>query len=120
MKEILVISGKGGAGKTSLTSSFIHFADTCIACDYDVDASNLPLLLQPQEINSFAFSAGSTAFIDEECCISCGLCAVLCRFDAIDSQYRVLHLSCEDCGFLCRGLSGASDNDASAFIWSLV
>jgi len=99
MKEILVISGKGGTGKTSLTSSFIHFADNCIACDYDVDASNLHILLQPQKLSGYDFSAGETAWIDEEPCISCGLCAALCRFDAIDSQYQVMSLPCEGCGF---------------------
>jgi MinD superfamily P-loop ATPase len=99
MKEILVISGKGGTGKTSLSSSFIHFADNCIACDYDVDASNLPLLLKPQKLSGYDFSAGETACIDEERCISCGLCADLCRFDAINSQYQVMSLPCEGCGF---------------------
>lgn len=99
MKEILVISGKGGTGKTSLTSSFIYFAEHCIACDYDVDASNLPLLLQPQKLSSYDFSAGETAFIDQEACISCGLCADLCRFDAIDLPYQVRALPCEGCGF---------------------
>jgi len=99
MKEILVISGKGGTGKTSLTSSFIHFTDNCIACDYDVDASNLPILLQPQKLNGYDFSAGETACIDEQSCISCGLCADICRFDAINSKYQVLTLPCEGCGF---------------------
>ncbi|MDD2619888.1 MAG: ATP-binding protein [Syntrophomonadaceae bacterium] len=99
MKEILLISGKGGTGKTSLTSSFIYFADNCIACDYDVDASNLPILLQPQKLKGFDFSAGETAWIDEDSCISCGVCAALCRFEAIDSNYQVLPLPCEGCGF---------------------
>ncbi len=102
MKEILVISGKGGTGKTSLTSSFIQFADHCIACDYDVDASNLPLLLQPQKLSGHDFSAGETAFIDQAACINCGLCADLCRFDAIDPQYQVLPLPCEGCGFCAQ------------------
>ncbi|MDD3268537.1 MAG: ATP-binding protein [Syntrophomonadaceae bacterium] len=102
MKEILLISGKGGTGKTSLTSSFIHFADNCIACDYDVDASNLPILLQPQKLMTVDFSAGETASVDEDSCISCGLCAELCRFEAIDSEYRVIPLACEGCGFCAR------------------
>ena len=99
MKEILFISGKGGTGKTSLTSSFIQLADNCIACDYDVDASNLPILLKPQQVSSHDFSAGYTAHIDQESCISCGLCAELCRFDAISEEFQVLPLSCEGCGF---------------------
>lgn len=99
MKEILFISGKGGTGKTSLTSSFIQMADNCIACDYDVDASNLAILLKPQKVKENGFSAGYTAHIDEESCISCGLCAELCRFDAINPEFQVFPLSCEGCGF---------------------
>lgn len=99
MKEILFISGKGGTGKTSLASSFIKLADDCIACDYDVDASNLPILLKPQKISGYDFSAGYTARIDLESCIACGLCRELCRFDAINEEYRILPLSCEGCGF---------------------
>lgn len=99
MKEILFISGKGGTGKTSITSSFIQMAQDCIACDYDVDASNLPILLKPQIISGYDFSSGCNAHIDEETCISCGLCAELCRFDAISTEYQVVPLSCEGCGF---------------------
>jgi len=103
MKEILFISGKGGTGKTSLTSSFTQLADNCIACDYDVDASNLPILLKPQQVSSHDFSAGYTAHIDEKTCISCGLCAELCRFDAISEEFQVLLLSCEGCSF-CKNI----------------
>jgi MinD superfamily P-loop ATPase len=99
MKEILVISGKGGTGKTSISSSFIQLADSCIACDYDVDASNLPILLKPYDLLSFEFSAGDTAVIDPEICNRCGLCANICRFNAIDSEYKVIPLFCEGCGF---------------------
>lgn len=99
MKEILFISGKGGTGKTSLTSSFIKLADNCIACDYDVDASNLPILLKPQTIGGCDFSAGYTAQIAKTSCIVCNLCAEICRFDAINSAYQVLPLSCEGCAF---------------------
>ncbi len=99
MKEILFISGKGGTGKTSLTSSFIQLADNCIACDYDVDASNLPILLKPQKVNGYDFSAGYIAWIDEAACSSCGLCAEICRFEAINSQFKVLPLACEGCAF---------------------
>jgi MinD superfamily P-loop ATPase len=99
MKEILFISGKGGTGKTSLTSSFVQIADNCIACDYDVDASNLPLLLKPRKTESHDFSAGYTAQIDEDTCTNCGLCTELCRFNAITPNYQVISLSCEGCGF---------------------
>lgn len=99
MKEILFISGKGGTGKTSLTASFIELANDCIACDYDVDASNLPLLLKPKKNITAAFSAGYTAVIDETNCIICGLCKEICRFEAIDANFQVTPLSCEGCGF---------------------
>lgn len=98
MKEILVLSGKGGTGKTSFTSSFIYLADQCIACDYDVDASNLPILLKPLESVSHEFSSSKVAIINDELCINCDLCAEQCRFDAI-SNCTVDSLSCEGCGF---------------------
>ncbi len=99
MKEVLFISGKGGTGKTALTSSFIYLADKCMACDYDVDASNLPILLKPQNVKRYPFTAGFSAYIDGESCISCGLCEELCRFGAISPEYQVIPLFCEGCGF---------------------
>lgn len=102
MKEILFISGKGGTGKTSLTASFIDLADNCIACDYDVDASNLPILLKPQHIVRHDFSSAQSARIDENICISCGLCREICRFEAINDHFQVIPLSCEGCGFCAR------------------
>jgi len=99
MKEILILSGKGGTGKTSFSSSFIFFTKQCIVCDYDVDASNLPLLLKPEKLKSYEFSAGKRALINRELCTACGLCAALCRFEAIDAQFQVMDLSCEGCGF---------------------
>lgn len=102
MKEILFISGKGGTGKTSLTSSFIQLADNCIACDYDVDASNLPILLKPKKTRGHDFSAGYSARIDANACTGCGLCNEICRFDAIDADYQVIPLACEGCGFCAR------------------
>lgn len=99
MKELLVLSGKGGTGKTSLTASFVWLANKCIACDYDVDASNLPILLKPDYSQGHDFSAGFTANLDKDICIDCGLCRDLCRFDAISSEYDISTLSCEGCGF---------------------
>lgn len=99
MKELLVLSGKGGTGKTSLTASFVSLAKQCIACDYDVDASNLPILLKPDKTQGQEFSAGLTADINKDICIDCGLCRELCRFDAISDEYQVSTLSCEGCGF---------------------
>lgn len=98
MKEILIVSGKGGTGKTSFTSSFLYLAGNCVASDYDVDASNLPILLKPSQQSSFIFSAAQTASIDAELCLECGLCEELCRFDAIHES-QVIPLFCEGCGF---------------------
>ena len=99
MKELLVLSGKGGTGKTSLTASFVCLADQCIACDYDVDASNLPILLKPDKTQGQEFSAGLVAVLNKDICIECGLCRDLCRFDAISSEYQISELSCEGCAF---------------------
>lgn len=99
MKELLILSGKGGTGKTSLAASFIHMAESCLACDYDVDASNLHILLKPYESHSTEFSAGVGALLNKEICIDCGLCKELCRFEAISDAYDISSLSCEGCGF---------------------
>jgi len=98
LKEILILSGKGGTGKTSFAASFIYFAERCIVCDYDVDASNLPILLKPRSSKGQEFSGGERAVINREACIECGLCADLCRFDAI-REYSVNQLLCEGCAF---------------------
>ncbi len=98
MKEILVLSGKGGTGKTSFTSSFVYLTPACIVCDYDVDASNLPLLLNPKRLSASAFSSSDMAHIDPDLCIQCGICAELCRFGAI-LDFQVQALACEGCAF---------------------
>ncbi|MEZ7198057.1 ATP-binding protein [Pseudodesulfovibrio karagichevae] len=100
MREIVVISGKGGAGKTSMAGAFAHLAENAILCDLDVDAPDLHLLLDPQVRSEEAFYSGHEAVIDPERCIGCGQCADLCRFDAIHQDgdaYRVDSLTCEGC-----------------------
>jgi MinD superfamily P-loop ATPase len=83
MREIIVISGKGGTGKTSLTGAFAHLASAYIICDLDVDAPDLHLLLQPTPGQQEDFYSGFEAQIDPEKCTGCGLCASLCQFGAI-------------------------------------
>lgn len=87
MPEILVISGKGGTGKTSLTAAFAHLAfeagDRPVICDLDVDAPDLHLLLDPDRKVSEAFISGHEAVIDPNKCEDCGLCAEICRFGAV-------------------------------------
>ncbi|MBN1382928.1 MAG: ATP-binding protein [Deltaproteobacteria bacterium] len=83
MKEISVISGKGGTGKTSLVASFAAFAENKVLADCDVDAADLYLVVQPETIYQESFSGGGKAEIQEDQCTDCGLCLQQCRFDAI-------------------------------------
>ena len=100
MREIIIISGKGGTGKTSLTGAFAHLTANKIICDLDVDAPDLHLLLQPTREREEEFYSGHEAKIDREKCTSCGLCASLCQFGAIRQNgtgFVVDPLRCEGC-----------------------
>jgi len=83
MKQILVISGKGGTGKTVLTSSLAALAKGAVLADCDVDAADLHLLLHPVVKEVQDFWSGQKAAIDDEQCINCGRCLSLCRFEAV-------------------------------------
>ena len=103
MKQICVISGKGGTGKTFITANLAALLDKTITVDCDVDASNLHLLLKPVNLEKKLFFAGSEFFIDKDICLDCGACAGLCRFKAIyekDGRYFIDGSLCESCG-LC-------------------
>ena len=106
MKEIVVISGKGGTGKTSITASFAFLGGKdIVVADCDVDAADMHLLLQPDFAISEEFYSGVLADIDQDECIQCGKCADVCRFTAIpviNNQYRVISLNCEGCGYCAR------------------
>ncbi len=101
MKEITILSGKGGTGKTSFTAALASVAQNAVLCDNDVDAADLHLLLQPKVMESFAFESGCYAIINDEDCSSCGLCYENCRFKAIDlhenGSYSVNTFLCEGC-----------------------
>ncbi len=102
MREILIISGKGGTGKTSLTAAFAHLAagQQTIICDLDVDAPDLHLLLTPHHISEHAFHAGNEAVIDPDNCSRCGICVDMCRYRAIsrqNGQFIVDPIRCEGC-----------------------
>ena len=100
MKNITVISGKGGTGKTSLVASFAALSEgKVVTVDGDVDAANLSLLLKPFSTGEYQFSSSREAFIDTEKCNQCNLCRELCRFEAIDARYYVDSISCEGCSF---------------------
>lgn len=98
MKEIVIISGKGGTGKTSLTASFAALAENHVLCDADVDAADLHLLLEPEIRQRVDFMGGSKAVIRKEDCSECGRCRELCQFGAISEDFSVDPISCEGCG----------------------
>jgi MinD superfamily P-loop ATPase len=98
MREIVVLSGKGGTGKTSIVGSLAALAKGKVLADCDVDAADLHLLLKPTVKEKNEFWSGQVAQIDEEKCTECGLCPELCRFEAI-KDYRVDPIACEGCGF---------------------
>ncbi len=98
MKEVVVLSGKGGTGKTSLVGSFAAIAQSKVLADCDVDAADLHLLLNPKAQEENEFWSGQVAVIDGEKCTECGLCQELCYFNAI-SDFKVDPVSCEGCGF---------------------
>ena len=98
MKEIVVLSGKGGTGKTSIVASFASLAQSKVLADCDVDAADLHLLLKPKVKEKKEFWSGQVAFIDKEKCTECGLCQELCRLEAI-KDFEVDPLFCEGCGF---------------------
>ena len=101
MKELVVISGKGGTGKTSIVASFASLAKNAVFADCDVDAADLHLILSPQVKQTKDFSGGRQAFIVSEKCVGCGKCKALCKFGAINYSvqkgYSVDSISCEGC-----------------------
>ncbi len=103
MKEIAVISGKGGTGKTSVSASLAYLAkERAILADCDVDAADLHLLLKPDFANKEAFYSGKVASINPDKCIGCGKCVSVCRFEAVyskDDFYQISEMHCEGCGY---------------------
>ena len=108
MKELVVISGKGGTGKTSIVASFAALAEKAVVADCDVDAADLHLVLEPRIVKRSQFSGGSRARIMPGHCTACGKCEEVCRFDAIfydgpgngrvRNTFRVDPIACEGCG----------------------
>ncbi len=106
MKQIVILSGKGGTGKTSLTAALaVAAADQhkLVLADADVDAANLEILLKPEKLEEFSFTGGYKAEIDNEKCIECGRCFDVCRFGAVlpsdssGSGYSINRIACEGC-----------------------
>ena len=106
MKQLVILSGKGGTGKTSVAAAFAHlaaqsrFAGQIILADADVDAANLELVLQPRLQEEQDFKGGKVAVINQDTCTSCGDCQAVCRFDAInnaDGLYGIDPIACDGC-----------------------
>lgn len=115
MREIVVISGKGGTGKTSITASFASLAENkAVIADCDVDATDLHLICRPEVLEENDFFSGNEAVINPDKCIGCGKCQELCRFDAIEKRvnesgktvYAVSETGCEGCGVCVRFCPG--------------
>jgi MinD superfamily P-loop ATPase len=102
-RELVVVSGKGGTGKTSVVASFAVLAGNTVVADCDVDAADLHLVLEPRIVETERFSSGHDAVIRQSDCDGCGLCEVVCRFDAVvattgATPFVIDPLACEGCG----------------------
>ena len=110
MKELVVVSGKGGTGKTSVVAAFASLAQNKVLADCDVDAADLHLVLAPEILARNEFRSGHQAIIRQEACMGCGLCLVHCRFGAVrqlavmegEPMYQVAAANCNDCSFCVR------------------
>jgi len=110
LKELVIISGKGGTGKTSVTASLAVLAGHSVICDCDVDAADLHLVLKPQIKEQNEFRSGHEAIIRQNNCIGCGICEDFCRFDAVRKRqthagellFSIDPISCEGCGVCVR------------------
>ncbi len=102
MKQIVVISGKGGTGKTTVAASFAALASNKVIVDCDVDAADLYILLNPTIRQRSVFIGSKVAVIDSQRCTRCGQCFAVCRFDAISENVVVDPMSCEGCGLCSR------------------
>lgn len=110
MQELVIVSGKGGTGKTSVTASFAVLANRSVICDCDVDAADLHLVLDPVVRERHEFESGYEAIIRQEDCTACGVCAELCRFGAVKTrqkdhgatEYHIDSIACDGCGVCVR------------------
>ena len=98
MKELVVISGKGGTGKTSVMAAFASLAKSKVLCDADVDAADLHLITAPDVQKKEAFQSGNSAIINKDKCTECGLCKELCRWNAVSDEFEIDSIACEGCG----------------------
>jgi len=101
MKQITVISGKGGTGKTSITAAFASIAENAVFADCDVDAADLHLIFKPDIKETMSFHGLKIASVNKEMCTECKKCYDNCKFNAIDEDINIINESCEGCG-LCE------------------
>jgi MinD superfamily P-loop ATPase len=106
MKQLTILSGKGGTGKTTITASLAVLARNAILADCDVDAPDLHMLLHPEVIKTQEFKGSKLAVIDKTKCDNCGFCREKCRFDAITETIEVDPIACEGCG-VCAAICPA-------------
>jgi len=119
MKQLLILSGKGGTGKTTIAGAFIKLSEVKAYADCDVDAPNLHLITnQIDDVQNKDYYGFPKAIIDASLCIGCGVCQKYCHFDAIkkNDKYYVDNFACEGCGvceLICKS-KAISMNDAIA------
>ncbi len=97
-KELVIISGKGGTGKTSIVASFCALAQNHVMVDCDVDAADMHLILHPEIEKTVEFYSGKQASILPDFCKKCGRCIEVCKFDAVNSDFTIDEIKCEGCG----------------------
>ncbi|MBN2485778.1 MAG: ATP-binding protein [Bacteroidales bacterium] len=105
MREIVIISGKGGTGKTCISAAFATLGNDMVVADCDVDAANLHIVLQPKNYIDEKFVTGYKAVIDNKICTSCGLCADYCRFGAVEHKngnFKIRETACDGCKLCAR------------------
>jgi MinD superfamily P-loop ATPase len=98
MKQLTVLSGKGGTGKTSITASIAVLAKNLVVADCDVDAPDLHMLLHPEILERQSFKGSKLAVINESKCTKCGVCKKICRFNAVTAPLSIDRIGCEGCG----------------------
>lgn len=122
IKEVVVVSGKGGTGKTSLSGAFAGLLPDRVVADCDVDAANLHLILNPEgALRTTVFMGGKKARIDPESCVACGTCWEVCRYNAISEDFTIDPLLCEGCGachFLCPAGAVRFSSHLSGYCYS--
>jgi len=99
VRQVIILSGKGGTGKTVITAAFAYLVHNKVLADCDVDAANMHILLSPEIKERYVFHGGQRAFIDSSKCLRCGRCRQYCRFTAINDNFLVDGSMCEGCGF---------------------